>query len=379
MNITLKKIKNKKIFCIFKSGRNSRYDLINKGLAPREFFYGMYDLEKKGYNILRLTSEFETNKISLKISRIKEILFNYFHKLGLGPSTLKFYLSKFESSNIIISFTDGLSLTLGYYSNFFKNKDLYLIGCFHCLSDYENRLPKFLRFWSRMIIKRSIKNLDHLAFFGPADRDYVLDNYKLSKNKTSLIKFGVDTDFWKPSRKLSEKFIFSIGQDPNRDFETLMNAKVNYPIKIHTSLKLKIPDNNNQIFITKGSFYNSTLSDIELKKIYQKALIVVVPLKDVFQPTGYSVTLQAMACGKPVILSKIKGLWAPKILKHNFNCVLVPPGDADSLQKCINELVSNKNRYSYISKNARKTVLEHFNISKANFSVEQIIKKGLIS
>ena len=44
-------------------------------------------------------------------------------------------------------------------------------------------------------------------------------------------------------------------------------------------------------------------------------------LKNVFQPSGYSVTLQAMACGKPVILTKTRGLWAPEIFVNFKNCI----------------------------------------------------------
>ena len=45
-------------------------------------------------------------------------------------------------------------------------------------------------------------------------------------------------------------------------------------------------------------------SNIDLRKLYQDASIIVIPIRDVFQPSGYSVTLQAMSCGKPVILPK---------------------------------------------------------------------------
>ena len=53
---------------------------------------------------------------------------------------------------------------------------------------------------------------------------------------------------------------------------------------------------------------------MKIRELYQDAF-AIIPLKDVFQPSGYSVTLQAMACGKPVVLTKTKGLWAPKYLK----------------------------------------------------------------
>ena len=57
------------------------------------------------------------------------------------------------------------------------------------------------------------------------------------------------------------------------------------------------------------------ISQMKIRELYQDAFAIIIPLKDVFQPSGYSVTLQAMACGKPVVLTKTKGLWAQKYLK----------------------------------------------------------------
>ena len=156
----------------------------------------------------------------------------------------------------------------------------------------------------------------------------------------------------------------------------MIKTNVNYPIRIHTELNIEKPINKSNITITKGSYNKSTISDIELRNIYQKALIIVIPLKDVYQPTGYSVTLQAMACGKPVILSNIKGLWAPEILKHKFNCLLVPPSDSKSLEVAIINLLNDKILRDTLSKNARKTALKHFNLENASDSLEKIIRKG---
>ena len=367
---------NKKIICIFKSGRNLRFELVNKGKAPREFFYGFFELIEKGYNVVRISNSFKPKNIFGYFLRYFEIFFNQFHKLGLNPSVIYQNFNKFKHSNTIISFTDGLSITLGYYRKTFKNEDQYLIGCFHCLSDFDNRSPKILQFWSDFVINKSLKNLDHVAFFGPADRIYALQKFNLNKNKTSIIKFGVDTKFWVPSRKKQSDYIFSVGQDPNRDFLTLMKVNINYPIKIHTALNIKKPKNRHNIEISKGSFNKSTISDIELRKIYQNSAIVVIPLKDVYQPTGYSVTLQAMACGKPVILTKIKGLWSSKLLINKFNCILVPPYDHKSLEDAINNLLINKKLRDKISYNARKTVLEHFNLKIASNSLEKIILRS---
>ena len=216
----------KKIYCIYKQGRESRFKLIKRGQAPKEFFYGFFGLVDKGYQLVRLNNNFKSKNIIHTLIRCIELIFNHLHRLGLSPSTIYQNIKNFSNGSIIISFTDGMSLTLGFFSRVLKNKNIYLIGCFHCLSDYDNRTSNLLKFLSNFIISQSLKKLDHIAFFGPADRQYVIKKYNLNINKTSIIKFGVDTHFWIPTTHKKREFIFSIGQDPNRDFETLIKTNV---------------------------------------------------------------------------------------------------------------------------------------------------------
>jgi glycosyltransferase involved in cell wall biosynthesis len=102
-----------------------------------------------------------------------------------------------------------------------------------------------------------------------------------------------------------------------------------------------------------------------------------VPPKDVYQPTGYSVTLHAMACGKPVVLSRICGLWAPELLRDGENCILVPPGDRAALAAAVNLLAGDAELRASLGLTARETVERHFNPRVAAASLEALIQRGL--
>ena len=60
----------------------------------------------------------------------------------------------------------------------------------------------------------------------------------------------------------------------------------------------------------KLSLERSVLTDTELKEIYEKSRITIIPLKQTLQPSGQSVAMQSMLIGTPVIISEIDGLWA---------------------------------------------------------------------
>ena len=251
-----------------------------------------------------------------------------------------------------------------------------MAGAFHKLSDFDTKLPFFLRSFYLRIFSKILRRLDYIIFFGGADRLNSSRIFNLKEEKTFLIKFGVDTSFWVPkeSSSFSSNYLFSIGQDPARDFETLLKVKTNKKIHIHTCLLA--PINNEQFKITNGSYRDTKngLTDLEVRKLYQDAFSIIIPLKNVFQPSGYSVTLQALACGKPVILTLTKGLWAPTSFKNLENCILVKPSSESEIQNAINLLENNEELYRTISTNARETAKKHFSLYKSNESTLGIFK-----
>lgn len=368
-----------KVLCFDKGGRAERIALVKAGKAPRDFFYGTDRLLDQGYDIEQLSSRTPYAAGAWNnLVHFKEQLLSRMTHLGLRPNVINHFHAAFAQADVALSFTDGFSVTLGHYFRDVPTRRApFLIGCFHGLCDLESKAPGILRPMVAGTIRRSVQRLDHVAFFGPADRAYALDRYGLAAEKTSIIRFGVDTEFWRPATAPGGDFIFSIGQDTNRDFATLVNAEVDVPIRIHTALSLAIPAARKNVSLTHGSYQQSSLTDEQLRDLYQSSLAVVVPLKDVYQPTGYSVTLQAIACGKPVILSRIKGLWAPELFRDGENCLLVAPGSATDIARAIDRVASDAGLRARLSANARQTVLDHFSLEVAAASTERIIRTGL--
>jgi len=68
--------------------------------------------------------------------------------------------------------------------------------------------------------------------------------------------------------------------------------------------------------------------------------------------------LEAMACGAPVVASKIAAI--PEAICDNVNGVLVEPGSVDDLVRSVSLLLSDSSLRERIGHEARKTVLEKF-------------------
>lgn len=365
------------IICFDKGGREARRALVAEGRAPREFFYGVMELQERGYDIEQVSTAEPYRGPGAALHRGLELAFSHLTRLGLRSHFLVEIQARMRAARVAVSFTDGFSLTLGHYYRNIRTGAPFLVGCFHGLSDFEFKAPALLRPLVRRIIRRALHRLDHVAFFGPADREFGISRYGLSREKTSIILFGVDTEFWTPGQGLSDDFVFSIGQDTNRDFECLIGADIAVPVRLHTALPVVVPPSRTNIHLTCGSYQSSILSDEELRDLYRRAMAVVVPLKDVFQPTGYSVTLQAMACGKPIVLSRIRGLWTPDLLRDGENCLLVSPGDSDALGAAISRLAADPELRAKLGCAARITAEKHYTLSAAADSLEGLIQRGL--
>jgi glycosyltransferase involved in cell wall biosynthesis len=362
-----------------KGGRDFRLDRQARGNAvPREFFYGFFDLERAGIlSVLQSTA----GPVAGPVGAVADLLERVFARatgLGVRPLSLRLNRRWMSDVQVAISFTDGFSLSLGLDAVRGADRPV-LIGGFHGLSDIEARSNVLARPLVRRLIARSLAALDHVFFFGALDRQTAIERYGLTSERSSVIPFGVDTDFWHPMPdEQPQDFVVALGQDLNRDFDLLAAAPGDHPTRIVTRRPVNIPAGATHVQTTVGDFFGSdSMSDEDVRRLYNVACAVVVPVHDVIQPSGYSVSLQAMSCGRPVIISRIRGLWCRDVLRDGENCLLVPPGDSRALGEAIGRVRTDRGLAARLGQAARKTALAHFGLDKIGGGTVALAKLGL--
>jgi glycosyltransferase involved in cell wall biosynthesis len=96
--------------------------------------------------------------------------------------------------------------------------------------------------------------------------------------------------------------------------------------------------------------------DPTLPCFYASADVLVLPSRD--KSEGFGLTLlEANACGKPVIGSKVGGV--PSVVKDGFNGFLVPPNDPPSLANAILTLLRDERLRLEMGKNGRGWAEQH--------------------
>jgi glycosyltransferase involved in cell wall biosynthesis len=366
------------IQCLTKGRFDARLADMAEGLSPRDFFYGFLGLVERGYDARFQQTDAPYQGVIGQVAHVHERLLSRFTGLSRRQHVLSELNADWRDSKVLLSFTDHFSLSLG---DVMRNRleHPFSIGLFHGLSDIENRMPTFGRLFSRGFVSNALSGLDHIGFFGPGDREEAIRRYDLDRDRTSVYVFGIDTDFWCPDDEEvpEEPFVLSVGSDPSRDYATLIAAPIEAPVHIVTRLPVQVPPERPNVAVLAGHYFKSPLDDVGLRRLYRQASVVVVSLQDVFQPTGYSVCLQAMACGRPVVLTDIKGLWSPGLYRDGEHCLLLPPRDPQAVASAVHRILSDPALAHDLGEAARAVTCEHHPLKRMDDGLEALIRLGM--
>jgi glycosyltransferase involved in cell wall biosynthesis len=109
-----------------------------------------------------------------------------------------------------------------------------------------------------------------------------------------------------------------------------------------------------------------------MKEIYPECEFLVLP--SFYEPFG-NVVLEAMACGLPVIGSKIGGM--ADIISHGETGFHIIPGNVEQLTKYMRMLLADRTLHSRMSRSARKAAEEKFDDVIVAKSVERLYRNCL--
>jgi len=351
---------------LFRAGRVAR--LTQGGNIPNEFFYGFPQLKKKGWNISII--EDEDLGMAPPLSPVAQYInkaARLFGGLPIGMVVPLFSATRralLYDSDIVIATTNGMGLALGMAAMLgVIKKRVVLLGM--------GLLSKDSGGWQRLLYRLVLRNL----FVVSISRSEQIFLSEVLRKRIVYVPFGVDKVFWAPDKSVVGDFVLAIGNDSNRDWQTLVDAwNLDLPpLKIVTSLP--VPCSPQNVEVIKGDWRNNVISDTEIRNLFRAARFVVVPLKDTIQPAGQSVCLQAMACGKAVILTDIAGMWDRDLMVDGRTVVLTPPNDAAALSTRVRYLVNNPEVSERISDAGRAVVDQHLNSDAMAAGIQEFLEE----
>ncbi|MEO6848722.1 MAG: glycosyltransferase family 4 protein [Chthoniobacterales bacterium] len=345
-----------KLGFVYAGGRVDRLEELKKNpkSIPSDFFYGALELERNGDEVLYDEVD------ELSVSRLLRWLdhnwglwfpvrFSLAHFVACLP-----HLEKWNGCDCIVATNSRAGMSLGLLKKLGRLRTP--IVTIHCGIVNCTHTP-----WRRRLTAPLMK-VQEVFLFAETERQPMAEAFSIPDDRFHVCDFGVDTDYWGNSEAEGD-FVFAAGNDGRRDFETFVKAASasSYPHKLLTKLSVKTPFPANLDHVRSG-WKDASVSDGDLRDLYQNSRCVVVPLLDTWQPSGQSVALQAMSCGRPVILTKTKGFWLHPEFEEGNHVLFFEPGNEKQLAEKVRFLMENPTEARRIGKNGREVMLKHYSI-----------------
>ena len=151
-----------------------------------------------------------------------------------------------------------------------------------------------------------------------------------------------------------EDYIFA-GGDGHRDYPTLLDAVSGLGCR---TIIAALGSNWHRGAVVPAEVTAGPTNKEEFRKLMAGARLVVLPMEGGHVHVGGEQTyLNAMAMGKPVIVTDNKG--APDYIEHGVNGLIVPPGDSVALRRAIKSVIDDRRFAATLARNARKTYDTH--------------------
>lgn len=176
------------------------------------------------------------------------------------------------------------------------------------------------------------------------------------------VRFGVDRDFWVPGPDPGRSGrVLVVGNDRHRDFATAVRAvqiaRAGRPdLRVHvvTEQQVDVPP--------EVGVRTAGMGHVALRQEYQRAELCVIALRPNRHCSGLTAALEAMACGRPVIVTETPGMG--DYVRHGHDGLLVPPGDAQALAAAILRVATNPSLGVDLGAAGRRTVEESLNTAR---------------
>jgi glycosyltransferase involved in cell wall biosynthesis len=116
-----------------------------------------------------------------------------------------------------------------------------------------------------------------------------------------------------------------------------------------------------------------SLKPYQLRALYRRAQIVAIPLYDVDFQAGSLVAYEALACGRPVVISRTRG--QNDIVRAAETGLYVPPGDSAAMATALNSLLADPARRAQMGAAARADVEAGLNLDTYLRQMTQIVEE----
>jgi glycosyltransferase involved in cell wall biosynthesis len=184
----------------------------------------------------------------------------------------------------------------------------------------------------------------------------------IPRDRLALLPYHADTRYWAPRPAAEERMVLAAGRE-HRDYATLAAACGDIP-----ELRVRIAAGSLFSPDARGSDPQGWPANFEvgfadhatLRDLYARASVVVVPLVETNFQAGVTTIIEAMAMGRPIVVTATAG--QRDIVEDGVTGLMVPPGDAAAMREAVLGLLADPAERRRLGEAARQAAVERFGI-----------------
>jgi glycosyltransferase involved in cell wall biosynthesis len=204
-------------------------------------------------------------------------------------------------------------------------------------------------------VGRVATRIDRILVYSTSEERLAIDELRIPSEHVERVYYQADQNFFRPDDHAIEPDLICAAGQLLRDYDCLIDAVRELPVRVQiaagspwidSTLRPGAPLPSN---VTWGK-----LNRHDLRDMYARAAVAVVPIKQNKYQTGIATILEMMAMGKCVVASKTDG--QTDTIVDGVTGVYVPPGDPLALRNAISGLLANPSRAREIGRAARQFI-----------------------
>jgi glycosyltransferase involved in cell wall biosynthesis len=337
----------------------------------RYSLYGLDELAKAGFAVEHdLEPRFEPSARTRAAARALDRLV----RLGGGYSgdfgRVLASLDALNRSDVVFSTVDTVGIPLALLARFGRVRPPVVYAAI----GLPERLKQLRGPAAKRVFADAFRRIDTVVAYGWGEVEELREWLGPEGPRVEFVAFGVDTEHFRPEREaVLESDVVSIGADPRRDYPLLMG------------LARRLPDRTFHVVASADSARelgarpaNVRLEvDIPFGRVREclvGARAVVLPVRENSYSGATTTLLQAMACAKPVVVTRTAAIARGYHLEDGVNCRLVPPGELDALEAAVVEVLDNRSVAAGLGLRARETVERHLTWSGYTSEIRRLLE-----
>jgi len=260
----------------------------------------------------------------------------------------------------IVAFADRLGLELALVCKLTRSRrDLVLVS-----SRLVGSSKRF--FLGRARVQSHIREI---ISYSSVQLELGAEQYELPRERLHALLQPVDERFWRPQNTPVDDLVCSVGSvEGYRDYPTLFAAVRDLPVQVELAVGSFISSPKHRGERARrfdaalaadpappNVRYRLEVPYLELRDLYARSRFVVMPLKEADFDAGVTSITEAMAMGKAVIATRIRG--QVDVLHDGVEGLYVPAGDASALREAIDHLQRHPNEAARMGAAGRAAVL----------------------